>query len=155
MFLSFWPKNIIQSNKDSFDFRSLYFKVSAVAKVCRRIMWGAGREDCTNFTRFFIRTMRCFIFSVKTILVKNRSGLGFGGGQWQLYISQQKTNILFCGQYISSQMTSEGSLLIFLFFFLIRNFFKGYVHEECRTWNWALFFSTWIDIVLCTNYVCM
>ena len=30
---------------------------------------------------FFIRTMRCFIFSVKTILVKNRSGLGFGGGR--------------------------------------------------------------------------
>ena len=117
VFLSFWPKNISKSNKDSFDFRSLYFKVSAVAKVCRRIMWGAGGEDCTNFARLFIRTMRCFIFSVKTILVKNRSGLGFGGGQWQLYISQQKTNILFCGQYISSQMTSEGSLLIFLFFF--------------------------------------
>lgn len=92
-----------QSNKDSFDFRSLYFKVSAVAKVCRRIMWGAGGEDCTNFARLFIRTMRCFIFSVKTILVKNRSGLGFGGrAVTTVHITAKNKHFILWAVYIKS-----------------------------------------------------
>jgi len=52
---------------------------------------------------FFIRTMRCFIFSVKTILVKNRSGLGFGGrAVTTVHITAKNKHFILWAVYIKS-----------------------------------------------------
>lgn len=60
-------------------------------------MWGERRgEDCTNFARFFIRTMRCFIFSVKTMLVKTQIWT-WGRAVTTVHITAKKQTFYFVG----------------------------------------------------------
>ena len=80
-----------------------------------------GRRGRLHEFRAVFLFEQCVVsfFPLKPFWLKTDLDLDLGEGSDNCTYHSKKTNILFCGQYISSQMTSEGSLLIFLFFFLL------------------------------------
>ena len=117
MFLSFWPKNISKSNKDSFDFRSLYFKVSAVAKVCRRIMWGGWRGRLHEFRALFLFE-QCVVsfFPLKPFWLKTDLDLDLGEGGDNCTYHSKKQTFYFVGSIYQVKWLVRD-LFLFSYFF--------------------------------------